>query len=133
MDTVYDPLRKKDVAATPEEAVRQWFISLLLNHFKVPSHMMMSELGFRFGAKQYRADIVVYDRQARPLMIVECKRPEVALDEQVVNQAMRYNMVLGVRFLVLTNGSSTMVFVREEECFVKISTLPAYEEMLCGR
>ena len=77
--TIWDPLRKKEVALTPEEHVRQWFIGVLTQQMSVPQHLMMSEAGFKLGDKQFRADILVYDRQAKPLMVVECKRPEVEL------------------------------------------------------
>lgn len=107
--TVFDPLRKKEVALTPEERVRQWFISVLRDSMGVPAHMMMSEVGFRFGSKPYRADIIVYDRKAHPLAVVECKRPEVTLDETVLEQAVRYNMVLDVRYIIITNGHKTFI------------------------
>ena len=71
---IWDPLRKKEVALTPEEKVRQWCIGVLSRQCKVPLHMMMSETGFKLGGKQFRADLVVYDRQARPVAVIECKR-----------------------------------------------------------
>ena len=58
-NTLWDPLRRKEVAATPEERVRQWFIVQLRDVFKVPMHMMMSECALMFGGKRYRADILV--------------------------------------------------------------------------
>ena len=131
MELIWDPLRKKRVTATPEERVRQWFIVQLRDTFGVPEHMMRSEVGFRFGAKPYRADILVYDRTGAPLAVVECKRPDVALDAQVVEQAMRYNSVLGVRFLFLTNGNLTYLYGLEGETFVPMEGIPSYEEMLC--
>ena len=70
---IWDPLRKRNVALTPEERVRQWFIGVLSQKLGVPMHMMMSEVGFRLGGKQLRADVVVYDRQAQPLVVVECR------------------------------------------------------------
>ena len=91
--TVWDPLRKKEVALTPEERVRQWFISVLSSRFGCPHHMMMSEAGFKLGGKQFRADILVYDRKMKPVVVVECKRPEVPLANDVLDQAVRYNMV----------------------------------------
>ena len=71
--TIYDPLRKKEVALTPEEKVRQWFVGILSRQLGVPLHMMMSEAGFKLGGKQFRADIIVYDRKASPMAVVECK------------------------------------------------------------
>ncbi len=131
MATLRDPLRKKDVAATPEEQVRQWFITQLRDRFGVPEHMMMSEAGLKFGAKSWRADIVVYGRNGAPLAVVECKRPGVPLDASVVEQAMRYHAVLGVRFLFLTNGNLTYLYRLEGERFVPCERIPSYEEMLC--
>ena len=75
-DTIFDPLRKKEVALTPEERVRQWFIGVMSGVMGVPRHMMMSEASFRYGGKKYRADIVVWNRDASPLAVVECKRPD---------------------------------------------------------
>ena len=82
MRTVFDPLRRKEVALTPEEQVRQWCIGVLSGDLGVPLHMMMSEVGMKLGGKQFRADILVYDRHARPLVVVECKRPEVELGSE---------------------------------------------------
>lgn len=131
--TVWDPLRKKEVALTPEEQVRQWCISILSEKFGFPLHMMMSEAGFKLGGKQFRADIVVYDRRMRPLAVVECKRPEVRLTDEVLDQAVRYNMVLGVRYILITNGKKTMIFERsvtaEGTAFAIVDTLPQYNEI----
>ena len=133
MELIWDPLRKREVTATPEERVRQWFIVQLHELFGVPMHLMMSEVPLRFGRKRWRADILVYDRAGAPLLVVECKRPTVALDAPVVEQAMRYNSVLGVRFLVVTNGNLTYLYRLEGEKFVPCERIPAYEEMLCQR
>ena len=133
MELIWDPLRRKEVAATPEERVRQWFIIQLRDTFGVPEHMMNSEVGFKFGAKPWRADIVVYDRAGKPLAVVECKRPDVALDAHVVEQAMRYNSVLGVRYLFLTNGKMTYLYTLKGDTFVPLDRIPTFEEMLCPR
>ena len=137
---VWDPLRKKNVVLTPEEGVRQWFIKVLHEQLHIPLHMMMSEVGLAFGAdvgglegvrrKEYRADIVVYDRQARPLMVVECKRPEVGLTEEVLQQALRYNRVLDVRYVALTNGQRTLLCRRDGDSFTFLDKAPAWEEMI---
>lgn len=135
MRTVFDPLRRKEVALTPEEEVRQWCIKVLSTELGVPMHMMMSEAGFRLGDKQLRADILVYDRQAMPLAVVECKRPEVALGREVLDQAVRYNMVLNVRYMIITNGRQTFACRRTDEDgqvrYVFIDKVPSYNEMIC--
>ncbi len=133
MAQLWDPLRRRNVTATAEERVRQWFIVQLRDVFKVPMHLMMSEVGFRFGDKPYRADIIIYDREASPLAVVECKRPEVELSSRVAEQAMRYNSVLGVRFLMLTNGNLTYIYTLKEGVFVPCDHIPSYEEMICQR
>ena len=131
MELIWDPLRKREVTATPEERVRQWFIVQLRDAFGVPEHMMNSEVGFKFGAKSWRADILVYDRAGQPLAVVECKRPDVALDAHVIEQAMRYNSVLGVRFLFVTNGKMTYLYGLKGDTFVPLDRIPSFEEMLC--
>lgn len=131
MNLIWDPLRRKEVTATPEEQVRQWFILQLQEVFKVPLHMMKSEVGFKFGNKQYRADILVYDKELRPLAVVECKRPSVPLDAAVVEQSMRYNSVLGVHYIILTNGNLTYLYKLKDGIFVPCDSVPDYNEMLC--
>lgn len=129
--TIWDPLRKKEVALTPEERVRQWCIGVLAGQMQVPMHLMMSEVGFKLGGKQFRADIIVYDRNVQPLMVVECKRPEVELTQDVLDQAIRYNMVLDVRYMIITNGIRTFICRRQGEGFTFMDTVPTYNEMVC--
>lgn len=130
---IWDPLRKKYVALTPEEEVRQWFISVMRDGMKIPSHMMMSEVPFSLGDKDYRADIVVYGRDARPIMIVECKQPSITIDQYVLDQAIRYNNVLDVKYLAVTNGAKTFIFAKEGDRFEFMENAPLWEEMICQR
>ncbi len=131
--TVWDPLRRKNVALTPEEDVRQWFIVQLNALMKVPMHMMMSEVGIRLGEKMLRADIVVYGRDALPVAVVECKRPDVRIDNAVLDQAVGYNMVLGVKFIFITNGKTTYICRRKDGKaggYVFVDRMPSYEDMV---
>ena len=123
---VWDPLRRKEVALTPEERVRQWFISVLRDERGVPAYEMMSEATLSYGGKAWRADIVVYRRNMSPAMVVECKRPDVELTREVLEQALRYNLVLDVNWIVITNGKKTLVFVREVNNFIPVDRLPDY-------
>ena len=130
MDTVRDPLRKKEVALTPEESVRQWFIGLLHESRGVPMHQMMSEVQLECpGGKTYRADIVVYGHAGIPAAIVECKRPEVKIDNEVLLQALRYGTLLGVKCLILTSGRTTLVALREGGSWKRSDHLPTYSEL----
>lgn len=135
LEMVRDPLRKKDVPLTPEERVRQWFITVLKDTMQVPLHMMMSEVGMKYGEgpvkKVFRADIVVYDRRPEPVMIVECKRPDVELTREVLEQALRYDMVLNVKYMVLTNGTRTLFCRKEEDGGITFLTAaPTYLQMI---
>ena len=132
---VWDPLRRKNVPLTPEERVRQWFITVLKDRMQVPLHMMLSEVGMKFGEgtlkKEFRADIVVYDRRPGPMMIVECKRPDVELTKEVLEQALRYDMVLDVKYLALTNGNRTIFCERLEDGNISfLKEAPTYTQML---
>lgn len=132
--TIWDPLRKKEVALTPEERVRQWCIGVLNSSMGVPLHMMMSEAGFKLGEKQFRADILIYDRKAAPIAVVECKRPEVELTREVLDQAIRYNMVLKVKYIIITNGTRTVICHKVVKdgtlTYEFMSKVPDYNEML---
>ena len=140
---VRDPLRKKWVALTAEERVRQWFIGVMHAQMDIPMHMMMSEVFLQCGEgpvrKRYRADILVYDRELQPLMVVECKREDIQLDREVLEQALRYNLALGVKYIIITNGRKTFVFKKvdtagqpgheNEAPFEQMNSFPTWEEM----
>ncbi len=132
-DKVFDPLRRIEVALTPEEKVRQWMIAQLRDVFGVPVHLMMSEASFNFADKPYRADVLVFDRNGSPLLVVECKRPEVPITAEVARQALRYDAALSVRHIILTNGKVTYYFRRSGECFIAEAQIPSFEQMLCLR
>lgn len=126
---VWDPLRRKEVALTPEERVRQWFIAVLRDELGVPPYEMMSEATLSYGGKAWRADIVVYRRNMSPAMVVECKRPDVELTREVLEQALRYNLVLDVNWIVITNGKNTLAFARNLNDFTRMDRLPVYGEI----
>ncbi len=130
MDKVFDPLRKKQVALTPEERVRQWFISVLHDAMQVPYAMMNSEVSLQWGDKKMRSDIVVFARDLRPMMVVECKRPDVELTREVADQIFRYNYVMDVPFVVATNGQNTYIGKRNAEGGEILSEAPSFTQML---
>jgi type I site-specific restriction endonuclease len=101
---IFDSVRRKFVTLTPEEWVRQHLIQFMVQDLKYPGGRMAVEKGFELFGKSYRADIVVHDAQGRPWMIVECKSPEIDLNEQVFYQAATYHLKLNVRYLVISNG-----------------------------
>lgn len=105
---VLDPVRRRWVALTPEEEVRQRTIRLLHCRYGYPLELMQVEGTIALGDLSKRCDIVVFSPDGKPSMIVECKRPNVKITQKTVDQACRYNTVLKVPCLILTNGVNIM-------------------------
>lgn len=127
----WDPLRRKEVAATPEEGVRQAFISYLNKELGYPLQLMASEYSTAYNGRRYRADIVVFDKTLSPAIIVECKAPSVKITEEVISQVLRYNLSFGERaagLLAITNGISTYLleYCREEKNYKFAGAIPPY-------
>lgn len=101
---VFDPLRGRWVALTPEEWVRQHFINHLVQDLGYPAGLIGVEWSLELNGLAKRADIVVFSADRRPLALVECKAPSVRIGQRTFEQAARYNRVLRVRHLMVTNG-----------------------------
>jgi hypothetical protein len=101
---VFDRLRKRYVRLTPEEAVRRDFVDYLIDEKHYPESLLANEVCIRLGNVRRRCDTVLYDRELRPQMIVEYKAPTVRIDQTTFDQIARYNYVLKVPWLVITNG-----------------------------
>jgi len=101
---IFDSVRKKFVALTPEEWVRQNFIRYLVEYKNVPPSLIAVEKSLSLNKLTKRTDIVIFGSGARARMIVECKAPAVKISQAVFEQIGRYNMTLQVEFLVVTNG-----------------------------
>ena len=101
---IWDSLRGKWLVLTPEEWVRQHTIGWLVAHKGVPALRITQEYPVKINSLNQRADIVVMNEMAKPHILVECKAPDVILDHEVVMQAIRYNSIVGARYILLTNG-----------------------------
>lgn len=112
---VLDPVRRRWVALTPEEEVRQQTIHMLHEGYGYPLELMQVEGAISVNGMTRRCDIVAYGTDGRPLLIVECKRPDVPIDQRVCDQACRYNTVLQVPLLLLTNGRQQVVIAIDYE------------------
>lgn len=124
---IFDECRKRWVALTPEEWVRQNFLQYLIHVKKYPVALIAIEKEIKLGDLKKRFDIVVYSRQLKPWMIIECKEMNVALDKKVFDQALRYNIVLQVPNLVITNGSFCMAFNFINNQMQELETLPVFK------
>lgn len=102
---VFDPIRRRWVALTPEEWVRQHVLNYLMNDLSCPSSLIGVEVPLVLNELSKRADIVVFGPLGRPAALIECKAPGVKVDQRTFEQAARYNRVFKVRFLMVTNGS----------------------------
>ena len=101
---ILDEVRKKYVALTPEEWVRQHFIQYLIQEKGYPGSLIQVEAFFRTGNRNLRADIIARNTSGNPILIVECKAPEVNITQEVFDQAAKYNMKWKSPYLVVTNG-----------------------------
>ena len=101
---IFDIIRKKYIVLTPEEWVRQHVIHHLIQDFKYPKSLFRIESSLTFNKLQKRSDILIYDREGKPWMLVECKAPGIRLSQKAFNQIAVYNMTIGARFLLVTNG-----------------------------
>jgi predicted type IV restriction endonuclease len=97
-------IRKKELKLTPEEWVRQHIIHYLVHHRGFPQGLLSSEFSIVVNDLQRRCDLVVFNREGTPLLIVECKAPEVILDQNVFIQIAQYNFKMGVEYLLISNG-----------------------------
>jgi len=123
---IFDSLRGRFVALTPEEWVRQHVIRFLVEEKKYPGSLMGVEKAVRVLHLDRRADLVVYSRDGKPWMIVECKAAHVPVTEETLYQAARYNMALGARYFVLTNGLDHYCCRIGEESIAFLDDLPEY-------
>ena len=101
---IFDIIRRQYVALTPEEWVRQHFVHFLISEKGYPQSLMANEVQLKLNGMSRRCDTVVYDRTLRPRVIVEYKAPTVNITQQVFDQICRYNMVLQVDYLIVSNG-----------------------------
>jgi hypothetical protein len=101
---IYDILRKKFVILTPEEWVRQHLIHFLINQYKYPKSLIKIETGLTYNEIGGRSDIIVYNREGKVFMLVECKAAEIQLTDSVFRQAGRYNQKYKAEHLAVTNG-----------------------------
>lgn len=127
---IFDEVRKKYVVLTPEEWVRQHFIRFLIHEKKYPASRMAVEYALNYNTLSKRGDIVIFGKNALPHIIVECKAPAVQLSQEVFDQAARYNFILRVNYLIITNGLQHFCCEMdyEKNTFRFLPDLPVYTE-----
>lgn len=128
---IFDILRRKYVALTPEEWVRQHFIHYLVEHKNYPSSLLANEVSLQIGEKRMRADSVLYDNQLHPRMIIEYKAPNITLTQKVFDQITVYNLLLHVDYLIVSNGMTTYICKMdyEKQTYMFLEAIPNYENI----
>lgn len=101
---IFDEIRKKYVVLTPEEWVRQHFVNYLVTEKSYPRGLMALEVMFKMNKLVRRVDILVYNKKGEPLLIVECKAPEVKINAAVFDQIVSYNIKFRLKYIIVTNG-----------------------------
>lgn len=125
-DFIFDSLRKKWLLLTPEEWVRQNFVQYLVQVKKYPASLIAMEKMIMLGELKKRFDILVYDTNHVPWMMIECKAPLVKLDESVLHQLLRYHISIPTGFLIITNGDFSYGWQKKEQDLHLIRELPEW-------
>jgi hypothetical protein len=126
--SVFDPVRKKWLVLTPEEHVRQYMIGYLAGIMQYPASLLSIEKTIKVGSMSKRFDIVVYDRDHKPWMLVECKAPEVPVSEKTLFQLLSYQRVMQCNYWLLTNGHQTFCADACDVQHIKwLESLPPYD------
>lgn len=123
---IFDELRKQWTRLTPEEWVRQNFLQYLVQTMQYPASLIAVERELRLGELKKRFDILVYNRQHQPWLMVECKAMDVQLDNGVLQQVLRYNIAIPVSFMIITNGHYCAGFEKKGQQLQQIEQLPVF-------
>lgn len=126
---VFDPLRRKWLALTPEEWVRQHFVAFLRNHRAFPDALIANEYGLRLNGTLRRCDTVVFDRSLRPKVICEYKAPSVPITQKVFDQIARYNIVLEAPYLMVSNGMRNYCVRFSGQSYTFLPQIPFFSEI----
>jgi hypothetical protein len=124
---IFDLVRKRYVKFTPEEWVRQSFVSFLSEHYSYPLPFMQIERKIVLNYMVYRADIVVLDKYGKATILVECKAPNIEIKNNSIEQISRYNTILGAQVIILTNGISMLCWQQsEKDGYVFVKEIPNF-------
>ena len=128
---IWDPIRKIWTAFTPEENVRQAFVSYLVNHKGYPASHISNEQSIELNGMSRRCDSVIYDKAGTPKIIVEYKSPTVSITQKVFDQIASYNFVLHVDYLIVSNGLKHYCIKMNYETgtYTFQKDIPVYQEL----
>lgn len=130
-EQILDVLRRKYVALTPEEWVRQHFIHYLIEHKHYPATLLANEVKLKVGNKVLRADSVLYSTTLQPRMIIEYKAPHISITQKTFDQISTYNLLLHADYLVVSNGIRHYIcrMDYEQQKYVFLEDIPEYKKL----
>ena len=123
-DYLFDSIRKTWLLLTEEEWVRQNFVQYLIQALQYPASLIALEKELLLNGLKKRFDILVYNNRHEPWMLIECKASNVVLNDTTIEQLLRYNMSIPVPYLVLTNGSYTYAWQKQDNGLLQLTQLP---------
>ncbi len=126
IEQIFDPIRKKWLSLTPEEWVRQNFLQYLLQVMNYPQALVAIEKEIMIGERKKRFDLLVYDNEHHPWMLIECKSMEITLSEETLQQALRYHSSIQVSYIIITNGNDCYAWKKQGNDLLLIDRLPAF-------
>lgn len=128
---IFDDLRKKYLVLTPEEWVRQHLVNFLITHKNFPKSLIVIEKGLVFNEMQKRADVLIYNKNLSPLLMVECKAPQIKISQKVFEQIIAYNLVFKVPYLLVSNGMNHYCcqIDFEQQKFTFLEDIPDFNEI----
>lgn len=128
---VFDALRGQYVRLTPEEWVRQNFVSFLIHHKGYPAGLLANEISLQLNGTARRCDSVLFGRDSQPRMIIEYKAPHIPLSQKVFDQVARYNIVLRTPWLLLSNGLNHVCchLNLQAQSYAFLNEIPAYNNL----
>lgn len=126
-DCIFDEIRKQWIVLTDEEWVRQNFIQFLVQEMNYPESLIAVEKEIQLGELKKRFDILVYNSEHQPWMLIECKAQDIKLDEKVFEQVLRYSISLPCTYLIITNGQYSIGWMKTRDQLKEIDQIPEWK------
>ena len=128
---IFDPLRKKEVLLTSEEWVRQHIIRFLIDERHFPPSLISVETGLKVNRLSRRYDILVYNREGNPFVLIECKSPSIPINQKTFDQITAYNLAIRAQYLLVSNGKKHFFanYVTYSKKFQFLEDIPFFENL----
>jgi hypothetical protein len=126
---IFDPIRKKFLVLTPEEWVRQHFIQFLIHYKNYPASLIKAESGLKYHERKKRTDLTVFNRKMEPLLLIECKAPDVKISNNTFSQITNYYSQFQAKYMIITNGMEHYCFRPNAKELVFEKEIPDFSDL----